>query len=80
MAFLSIVYIDESNAYFIDLLMNRNMMTQKEMENLVECYILLEGYTDLRSIFDMMQQEYPGEFDRKQALLTIRKVLREVRD
>ena len=56
-AFLSIVYIDESNAYFIDLLMNRNMMTQKEMENLVECYILLEGYTDLRSIFDMMQQE-----------------------
>lgn len=54
------------------------MMTQKEMENLVGCYIHLEGYTDLRSIFDMMQQEYPGEFDRKRALLTIHKVLREL--
>ena len=55
------------------------MMTQKEFENLVGCYIHLEGYTDLRSIYDILRQEYPGEFDRKPALGIIRKVLTEER-
>lgn len=55
------------------------MMTQKELENLVGCYIHLEGYTDLRSIYNVLRQEYPGEFDRKRALETIRKVLKEER-
>ena len=49
------------------------------LENLVGCYIHLEGYTDLRSIYNVLCQEYPGEFDRKQALETIRKVLKEER-
>ena len=55
------------------------MMTQKELENLVGCYIHLEGYTDLRSIYDVLRQEYPGDFDRKQALEIISKVLKEER-
>ena len=55
------------------------MMTQNELENLVECYIHLEGYTDLRSIYKVLCQEYPGEFDRKPALEAIRKVLKEER-
>ena len=55
------------------------LMTEKELENLVGCYIHLEGYTDLRSIYNVLCQEYPGEFDRKQALETIRKVLKEER-
>ena len=55
-------------------------MTQKELENLVGCYIHLEGYTDLRSIYNVLRQEYSGEFDWNLALLTIRKVLKEERD
>jgi len=56
------------------------MMTQNELENLVGCYIHLEGYTDLRSIYNVLRREYPGEFDRKPALELIRKVLKEERD
>ena len=56
------------------------MMTQKELENLVGCYIRLESYTDLRSIYNVLRKEYPGEFDKSQALLTLRKVLKEERD
>ena len=52
-------------------------MTEQEIEGLVRCYIHIEGYNDLRSIFDVMRQEYPGEFDRKTALQTIRNVLKE---
>ena len=52
------------------------MMTEAELENLVHCYINVECYTDLRSIYDMMSQEYPGEFDRKVALQVIRRVLK----
>ena len=53
------------------------MMTEEEIESLVRCYIHIEGYNDLRSIYDVMRQEYPGEFDRKTALQTIRNVLKE---
>ena len=56
------------------------MMTETELENLVGCYIHVEGYNDLRSILQVMSQEYPGEFDRKQALQVIRRVLKEERD
>ena len=52
------------------------MMTTKELLNLVECYIAVEGYTDLRSILSVMSQEYPGEFDRRQAILAIRASLK----
>lgn len=47
-------------------------MTTKELQNLVECYIAVEGYTDLRSILSVMSQEYPGEFDRREAIQAIR--------
>lgn len=53
------------------------MMTESEIENLVACYIHVEGYTDLRSIYNVMNQEYPGQFDRKTALTAIRKILKE---
>lgn len=53
------------------------MMTTKELEDLVACYIYVEGYTDIKSIYDIMSQEYPSEFDRKLALQVIRKVLNE---
>lgn len=53
------------------------MMTESELENLVACYIHVEGYTDLRSIYYAMNQEYPGQFDRKMALTAIRKILKE---
>ena len=56
------------------------MMTEKELENLVGCYIHLEGYTDLRSIYIVLRREYPGAFDRKSALELIRKVLKEERN
>ena len=56
------------------------MMTEAELENLAGCYISVEGYTDLRSIFHIMCQEYPGAFDRKLALQVIRRVLKEERD
>ena len=52
-------------------------MTQEELQNLAECYIVVEGYTDLRSILSVMSQEYPGEFDRMQALRAIRDVLKK---
>ena len=52
------------------------MMTQEEIQNLAECYIVVEGYTDLRSILNVMSQEYPGEFDRKQAIKTIHDALK----
>jgi len=57
----------------------QKMMTKKELEDLAGCYIAVEGYTDLRSIYYVMRQEYPGEFDRMLALEAIRKVLREER-
>ncbi len=60
--------------------MMSTMMTESEIENLVACYIHVEGYTDLRSIYNVMNQEYPGQFDRKTALMAIRKVLKEERD
>lgn len=56
------------------------MMTESELENLAACYIHVEGYTDLRSIYNAMNQEYPGQFNRKAALALIRKVLKETGD
>ena len=35
----------------------------------------VEGYTDLRSIYIVMSQEYPGQFDRKTTLAVIRRAL-----
>lgn len=55
-------------------------MTESELENLAACYIHVEGYTDLRSIYYAMNQEYPRQFNRKAALAVIRKVLKEQRD
>ena len=52
------------------------MMTPKELQNLAECYIVVEGYTDLRSILSVMSQEYPGKYDRKQAIRIIREALK----
>ena len=52
-------------------------MTEAELENLVACYIHVEGYTDLRSIYIAMSQDYPGEFDRKTAFAVIIRVLKE---
>ena len=52
------------------------MMTPEELQNLVDCYIAVEGYTDLRSILSVMSQEYPGEFDRRQAIQAIRTSLK----
>ncbi len=50
----------------------KEMMTPEELQNLADCYIAVEGYTDLRSILSVMSQEYPGEFDRRQAIQAIR--------
>lgn len=55
-------------------------MSESELENLVDCYIHVEGYTDLRSIYYIMRQEYPGQFDQKIALQVIHKVLKEERE
>ena len=55
----------------------RPLMTPDELRQLTACYIYVEGYTDLRSIYYVMSQEYPGEFERKQALQIIREVLKE---
>ena len=52
------------------------MMTPKELLNLAECYIVVEGYTDLRSVLSVMSQEYPGKYDRKQAIRIIREALK----
>lgn len=54
-------------------------MTKEELLNLAKCYIVVEGYTDLRSILSVMSQEYPGEFDRKQAIQIIHKALKAER-
>ena len=43
------------------------------------CYINVEGYTDLRSIYIVMKQEYPREFDHKTAIRIISKILKEER-
>ena len=48
------------------------MMTPEELQDLADCYLAVEGYTDLRSILSVMSQEYPGEFDRRQAIQAIR--------
>lgn len=53
------------------------MMTEAELKNLVACYIHVEGYTDIRSILNVMSQEYPGQFDPKTALRVISKTLKE---
>lgn len=53
------------------------MMTEAELKNLVACYILIEGYTDIRSILNVMSQEYPGQFDPQTALRVISKTLKE---
>ena len=53
------------------------MMTESELENLVACYIHVEGYTDIRSIHNVMSQEYPGLFDPAKVLQVIHKVLKE---
>lgn len=55
-------------------------MKRIELLNLIECYIAVEGYTDLRSILSVMSQEYLGEFDRKQAILAIRNTLKANND
>ena len=52
-------------------------MTKKELQDLADCYIAVEGYTDLRSILSVMSQEYPGEFDRRQAIQAIRNSLKD---
>ena len=54
------------------------MMTQEELLNLADCYIVVEGYTDLRSILSVMSQEYQGKFDRTQAIQAIRSALKEL--
>ena len=53
------------------------MMTESELKNLAACYIHIEGYSDLRSIYNVMSQEYPGLFNRETALRVIRKTLKE---
>jgi hypothetical protein len=60
--------------------MSKNPMTEAELEDLVACYINIEGYTDFRSIYSVMKQEYPGEFDTKMAMQIIRRVLKEERE
>ena len=52
------------------------MMTPEELQNLADCYFAVEGYTDLRSILSVVSQEYPGEFDRRQAIQAIRTSLK----
>lgn len=39
--------------------MSKNPMTEAELEDLVACYINVEGYTDFCSIYSVMKQEYP---------------------
>ena len=52
-------------------------MKASELEKLAACYIYAEGYTDLRSIYYVMRQEYPGMFDGKKVIQAIRKALKE---
>lgn len=51
------------------------MMNETELQNLVSCYINVEGYTDFRSIYSLLKQEYPGAFEPKMAMQVVRKVL-----
>jgi len=53
------------------------MMTESELEDLAACYIHVEGYTDLRAIYSVICQEYPGQFNWKTVLRVIRKTLKE---
>ena len=55
------------------------MMTETELKNLAASYVHVEGYTELRSIYYILRQEYPGQFDRKKALQVIHSVLKEER-
>lgn len=52
------------------------MMNETELQNLVSCYVNVEGYTDFRSIYSMLKQEYPGAFDLKMAMQVIREALK----
>ena len=54
-------------------------MTKEELKGLTKDYIYIEGYTDLCSILSVMKQEYPDQFDRKEAILAIREALKEER-
>lgn len=54
------------------------MMTKTDLENLVACYIHVEGYTDLRSIYNVMVQEYQGNQPFKS--LIINKTIKEERN
>ena len=53
------------------------MMTKEEIRDLARDYMNVEGYDDLRSILSIMSQEWPQEFDRREAMKIIRDVLRE---
>ena len=63
--------------FYIIVKKTNDMMTEEEIRNLVGCYIDVEGYNDLRSILGIMSQEYPEEFDRKEAIRIIREMLRK---
>lgn len=52
-------------------------MTKEEIRDAARDYINVEGYDDLRSILSIMSQEWPQEFDRREAMKIIREVLRE---
>jgi len=54
---------------------NTSLMTYEELEALTYDYINLEGHHNLRSILNVMSQEYPGQFDRRQAMMAIHRVL-----
>lgn len=52
------------------------MMNETELQNLVSCFVNVEGYTDFRSIYSLLKQEYPGAFDPKMAMQLIRDALK----
>ena len=52
------------------------MMNETELQDLVSCYINVEGYTDFRSIYNLLKQEYPGAFDPRMAMMLIRETLK----
>lgn len=52
-------------------------MAKDELKGLTKDYIDIEGYTDLRSILIEMKQEYPDQFDPKEAVMVIREALKE---
>ena len=58
------------------------MWTEEEILDLVDWYIAVEGYDDLRSILSVMRSEFgqafdSGELDRDLAIRIIRARLRE---